>query len=245
MNKFVLICLSLSTLPCLASASNNALIGEAYDTKTNQMVYQERHHYAQENGENVMYSMFVDPNGDTIGERKVAFTEDRVQSYHLDQNLINYQESVIRNNDSITLIGKKGNKVKQKEVANSPEVIIDAGFSNFIVRNWEELQKGKTLRFDFASIGQMDTVRLQVKQVDLARTSASDHGVNEDEVMMFHMTAANALIRLLLKPIEIGYYKDTRQLAYYKGVSNLKDQKGKQFSSVRIQYAKALPAKQG
>ena len=47
---------------------------------------------------------------------------------------------------------------------------------------------------------------------------------------MFKMTSANALFRLLIKPVQVGYYRDTRQLAFYQGVSNLKDIDGDNFN---------------
>lgn len=216
------------SITALASAGLD-LVGAVYDAKTNQLIYQERHNFSRVDGEEVMRSTFTAPNGDMIGLRTVEYQGDRVRAYRMEQPGLNYKESILRNTEQIKIAGESQGKRESIEVrpGNIQDVVIDAGFSNFIVRNWSQLMEGQTLKFDFASTAQMDLVRLQVR-----------HRETVDEVEMFNMTIANPILRLLLKPIEIGYFADTKQLAYYKGISNLKDDNGEQFSTVRIRYQK-------
>ncbi len=212
-----------------------ALVGTAVDSNTNELLYKEKHLFETQNGQPIMRSEFLDPNGVLIAERTVKYDGGTVKEYRFKQDIINYSESIIRSRNRIDLEGQNGDEIKSDQIDDDTGVIIDAGFSDYIVRNWDELNQGKTKRFKFAHIGQMDAIKLRVKKAEIENTSAVENGV-DDNVVMFKMTLANPVLRLLVKPIEVGYYKDSKQLAYYQGISNLKNSDGKQFSSVRIQY---------
>jgi len=158
--------LTLSSQQSLASTQPD-LIGNAYDTKTNTLIYQEKHSFEHIDGEKVMRSLFIDAQGNTLAKRTVEYQSDRVQKYYLEQAGINYEESVIRESDKIKLEERNNDKVDQKEVQTSKDVVIDAGFSDYIVRHWDELSSGKKMKFNFASIGQMDSIRLQIRRADI------------------------------------------------------------------------------
>jgi len=228
---------------CTASfASNDAinqqlLIGSAYDTKSDELVYQEQHNFLVVDGQKVLSTKFTDAMGQTIAERIVKYQDQQVKSYQLEQRNIDYQESISQSDNVIRFQGQQDGKLDQQDISFDKEVIIDAGFSDFIVQNWDTLYDGETVKFHFASIGLMDTVKLQVRKTDIKKTSAKKRFGN-GEVTMFKMTLANPVFRLLIKPIEVGYYTDTKQLAYYKGISNIMNDNGKRFPSVRIEYAK-------
>jgi len=217
------------------------LSGKAYDTKTNTLIYKEEHHYEIVQGETVMNSTFTDVNGDTIAERVIEYQDHKVRSYKLKQEQINYQESITRNNSAVQFEERDGQKIDKEEVSISSDIVIDAGFADYITQNWDSLTSGETLKFDFASVSQMDMIKLQVKMTDMKKTSAKNY-LADEEVVMFKMTLASPILKMFIKPIEIGYYKDSKQLAFYKGISNLKDLNGKQYSSVRIEYSKMAHA---
>jgi len=211
------------------------LIGTAVDSNTNELLYKEKYLFETRNGQPIMRSEFLDPNGVSIAERTVKYDGGTVKEYRFKQDVIDYSESIVRSRNGIDLEGQNGEKVKSDQIDDDNGVTIDAGFSDYIVRNWDELNQGKTKRFKFAHIGQMAAVKLRVKKAEIEDTSAIENDVDHN-VVMFKMTLANPVLRMLVKPIEVGYYKDSKQLAYYQGISNLKNSDRKQFSSVRIQY---------
>lgn len=201
--------------------------GSAYDVDTAQLVYTEQHTSTERNdGKHLLVSTYRNPKGDEICKRRVIFKNGKVVEYMLRQGSVRNSESVIRTSDSIEISVNDSAKIKQKIIPIDPnnEVVIDAGFSSFIVRNWEPLLAGETLNFDFVSVSRMSVIALQIRKVDEAQDSVE-----------FSMTASNPIIKMMMKPIIVKYSSNNRQLAYYKGASNLKDEQGDHYQ-VEIKY---------
>ena len=242
------IILFISCFICTASLANEnliqqpSLVGNAYNPSTDELLYQEQHFYKFVNGQKTLSTTFNDAQGNKIAERIVKYQNQSVKSYRLEQHNIDYAESIIYQNNLLKFEGLTDGDIDQENIATDKEIVIDAGFSDFIVQNWDELVDGQTIKFNFASIGLMKTVKLQLKKTDLKRTSAKEK-FNDQEVTMFKMTLANPILKMLVKPIEVGFYNENRQLAYYKGISNIKNDNGERFPSVRIEYVK-LPTHQ-
>ena len=234
---FILFTLLISTAASAFNENHNTdeLIGHVYDVKTNTLIYKETHNYLLVDGGKVMHSLFTSPSGETIAKREIEYENDKLVSYRLVQDSIEYEESIKVGNKNIQLEKRNQKQVSQKKIKTLNEIIIDAGFSDYIVNNWGALIEGATLKFDFASVSQMNKIRLQVKGADIDKTSAKEY-LTDDEIVMFKMTIANPVLKMFIKPIEVGYYKESRQLAYYKGISNIKNSNGKQYSLVRIEY---------
>lgn len=220
-------CALLSLVFMMATVSAQAnMVGNAYDIKTKQLLYTERHSTGMEGQQQVMRSTYLDPQGEVIANRTVTYSDDKVSHYQLQQSSINYTESIHRNDGSIEISVteniEKG--AKTNSINNAEEVVIDAGFSDFIVQNWDELLQGEPIKFKFASTSRMDIVNLQVRFDEQL-----------DDTVMFSMTAANPFLRMLLTPISVGYTTDSKELAYYKGVSNLQDEDG-DYYDVEIRF---------
>jgi len=215
----LLIILAYSSQPLFAIDINST--GNAYDISTEQLVYTENHStLVKEDGKHQLLSIYRDPKGDEICKRSVLFKNGKVVEYILRQSSARYSESVIRTRDSIEISINNSARIKQKiiPVEENSEVVIDAGFSPFIVRNWAALMAGETLKFNFVSVSRMSIVGLQI-----SKTAQSEKTIE------FAMTASNPIIRMLMTPIIVKYSVGDKQLAYYKGVSNLKDSQGENY----------------
>lgn len=224
--------LALVPNPALANTPDE-LIGQAFDVKTMQPLYKEQHRFDELDGERFMKSTFTAPNGDTIATRIVKYDGDRVSAYKLQHKNINASEMVVREQNKIAISEQVDGQTKSAEIktSESKPIIIDAGFSDYIVRNWLELKRGEKLKFDFISTAQLDSVRLRVEHVE------ERNGIDK-----FEMTLANPVFRFLIDPIEISYYSDTKQLASYQGISNIKDAGGERYSAIRIEYERGSQA---
>jgi len=226
-----LVCLYLVLmLSSHAHAIQSDLDGHVYDSNTNQLIYIEKHRVSSVDGRHVMTSNYLDIEDNQIATREVVFEDDLVTEYKLSQPQIEYQEFISRGDNKIEMTEIDRGQVRQTNIREThlQQVVIDAGFSNFIVRNWDQLLSGSKLKFKFASPSQMKAINFEVKLAS-----------NVDGVLLFNMTVANPLIKLLIKPIKVGFNETTKELAYYKGISNLQDSQGKYYK-VEIKYKKEL-----
>ncbi len=209
----------------LVALESQRLIGKAVDSKTGEPLYTEEHTFVDSQLGRKMLSRYVAPNNQQLGSREILYKADRVKAYSLQQEHIEYRESIERASRALLLEKQSNGKLAQQKLTSSSaeETVIDAGFNEFVVRHWDELLTGKTKEFDFVSAARLRVVGFRVK-LDKQRSS--------DQQLMFSMTASNPIIRTLMSPIRVGFYRESRQLAYYQGISNLRDKKGKPYKVV-------------
>lgn len=215
-----------------ALLENNAqkdLIGLATDVKSGEPVYTEIHRFSYQDGMQVIDSQFTRPSGKMLAERRIELIGDKVQTYAFKQFNIDYQEFAERGDEYVAISSvKEGRKSDKKVYIKNPrDIVIDAGFQSFVLRNWDGLLAGKTKRFNFVSVDLANSFRLKVK-----------HDRTENGIEYFKMNIANPFISMLVAPIQAGYYKDTKQLAYYQGMSNIKNDDGKRFKNIEIKFAR-------
>jgi hypothetical protein len=227
---------------CLCSTVVNAtpdLVGKVYDVKSQTLLYQEDHQFTDTS----MQSTYTNPTGQVIGVRQVTFNQGRVTSYELRQDLASSSENVTRDDKSIRMQVNNGDQQQQTDIDISKldEVVIDAGFSNFIMRNWDALLDDKKIVAHFASTAQLDLIKVQLTRVDPKKTSLAKVG-DPSGIVMFQMQLSNPLIRWLISPIEVGYYQDSKQLAYYQGASNLNQESGEHYGDVRVFFDRQWPS---
>lgn len=229
-NRYFYLAISLATFAVCsnAQAKSETLIGTALSLDTGALVYTENHTLSNEGGQQVMRTHYLDPERQSLANREVFYDAGRVSSYQLTQSNISYREAVSRTQNTVDF-AVDGEQLQRKSatIKGDLDVVIDAGFNELILRHWDALLAGEKLTFSFASTAQLDLVRLQI---------VHDDNLSSEQVAMFSMTAANVLYRMLMKPIKAGFYRDTKQLAYYRGASNLKDRNGDSFK-VEISFA--------
>ena len=118
--------------------------------------------------------------------------------------------------------------------------ILDAGFDNFIRKNWDELQSGKTLSVNFASMSHLKTLPLRISSQPLSKCSIK---YNENSPMMcYFVEIDNALLRMLLGNIKITYDQHHR-LYEFNGIVNVQDDgQDNQKAIIRYFYGSDYPA---
>lgn len=113
--------------------------------------------------------------------------------------------------------------------------ILDAGFDNFIRGNWEQLQAGKTLSVNFASMLHLKTLplRISIQPLDKCLSKPDENAT----LKCFIIEVDNSLLRMLLGNIKITYDKQ-RRLHEFNGVVNIQDDnQGDQKAIIRYFYS--------
>ena len=197
------------------------LVGKVYDASTGARVYTEEHSIVRSQDESTLRTRYIDTDSKVIGQRVVNFENGLVVQYELEQPQLGIKERIERTADGlrIEVVNEDDRRNKQVSYKNPESIVIDAGFDDFIVRRWDDLISGKSVKFPFASTGQLDVVYLQLKRVD-----ADSRVLSQAGKARFEMNVANPLLRLLLDPVTIEYYVQSQVLASYRGISNIKNE---------------------
>ncbi|GHA18456.1 hypothetical protein GCM10008090_30060 [Arenicella chitinivorans] len=227
--RIIIACCLLFTA-ALPMAKAEALVGKAYDANSGELLYEEQHTITQQR----IRTQYLAPDGKLIATREVTFDQDRVQSYRLTYHQHDRTEQIQRLVDGIAISLKKNQQDNSTvlRTKSNQEVTIDAGFSQFITRNWDRVTTGEKLTTEFVSTERMDLVKIAIRQRDTKLPG--DLGVHD--LTSFEMTLANPLFSWLLEPVRVAYYSDSQQLAYYHGASNLYRANGNHFGTVRILF---------
>lgn len=109
------------------------------------------------------------------------------------------------------------------------DAVIDTGFDAFVQRHWSELVRGDALRFDFLVPSRRTFFAFQAAKV--ANPAATPPGA-----VTFRLSSAT-WFAFLLPHIDVSYDQATRQPVRYEGLSNVRDDNGKNYR-VRFEYAK-------
>lgn len=96
--------------------------------------------------------------------------------------------------------------------------VIDAGFDNFVRDHWEELQSGKTLSVNFASMAHLKTLPLRISAQPLEK--CINKAEKNASLFCFFVEIDNAILRMLLGNIKLTYDQQHR-LHEFNGIVNI------------------------
>ena len=120
------------------------------------------------------------------------------------------------------------------EGAMAPDLVVDAGFDNFVRERWTDLSSGDVVRFPFVVVGRQKPLKMKA-------------GLDEDrpcakEQVCLAVTLDGWLLSALLDPIRLVYDSD-RRLLQFRGISNIKDENGgSQKVEINYTYRNQIPA---
>ena len=149
------------------------------------------------------------PETPSVQQKDFRFGELR-QADLVDQTIeLQYQPNLRKKNTQIS--------IPKAEVD-----VIDAGFDIFVRNHWNDLQAGKTLSVNFASMPHMKVLPLRISaQVPTKCTVKTESSA---ESFCFLVEIDNSLLRLLLGNIKLTYDQQHR-LVKFNGVVNIEDEK--------------------
>ena len=184
------------------------IIGRAYDLGTGDFLYSERHSCdADRISCNVLY---LDADGVLIARKQVDYS----RSAH---------------SPSLTLEDLRLAREARLEPEADPELVVDAGFDNYVRLRWEELAAGGTVAFPFQIVGRERPLAMKAQ-----RQQSTD--CSEQELCL-EVGLDSWLLGMLVDPIQLTYQRDSRRLLRFRGISNLKDERGRsQFVDIRYSY---------
>lgn len=207
--------------------------GYAYDLKdANKLLYREEHKLQLLNGRPCTRVVkYISATDELIAIKENHYYKNAATpSFHLQDLRNNYREQAHYSDNGSLVLSKQENadaKIQSKRISGLPDnLIVDAGFDDFVRHHWPDLEAGKSVSFSFASAARLDLIdfRLQQKTID-------------QDNLVLSMRLNSRLIAWLLDPIELTYDRQTKRLMRYRGLSNIQDGKGNTYiADIRYQF---------
>jgi hypothetical protein len=196
--------------------------GYAYEEGTTDLVYTEEFTDRFIDGKHIeTLTAYFDPEHRKIAHRVLDFSKSRfAPDFRTEDLRSGYAEGAEITSNGVKLFRRRDKDSKEENrILDIPQpVVIDGGFNQFIKSNWELLEKGETITFQFAIPARLDYFTLRATKVD----SSADE-------MAIEVEPDKPLLRWLASPIIVRYAKDTRRIKTYQGQSNISDEKGNNF----------------
>lgn len=181
------------------------------------LIYEEHHHHKANKRGGISEVEYKSTSGDIIAKKILDYDcRASAPNYTLTMNHdATLFEKVEWRSDRLVVTKPDGTEILDD--IDTDNLVIDAGFDNFVYENWSELTMGIEKEIDFLHVKGNNLYRLVIK------LDAGNHdiGVSSD-VVLFEISAKNRLFRLFSEPIYLGYNKQTKQIDYYAGPSNLR-----------------------
>lgn len=215
-------------------ADTVSFLARAYDMDTGKYIYSE-HHKQTWNGDNLVAGdvYYRGTSGKTFVYKRLNYAGwEEAPSFYMRDYRDGYQEGVTRRGSAFTIFyrEKKEEELKSKTRKTSGNIVIDAGFDNFIRNNWNDLTSGATKQIQFAVPSQQDFYPFNIKM-------AGSSTVKGKSVTKFRLTLDNTLYRLFAEDIIVYYYNDSKRLYSYEGISNINSPEGEKYRArIYFQY---------
>lgn len=212
--------------------------GTAYSLDNpQQLLYCEKHRLQRRNGEPYRRTVsYFDASGKLIAKKENQyFSNPAAPDFRLQDLRRHYHEQARYKDDgSLLLILQEDSAAEEQKtrLTDLPEnLVIDAGFDEFVRRHWQSLLSGKEVSFSFASAARQDLVNFRLEKTSL-----------DERQLVLSMRLKSRLLAWLLDPIELTYERDSQRLLRYRGLSNIMDNSGNTYlADIRYEYPGACP----
>jgi hypothetical protein len=191
-----LLALLLSAGPSQASELALRVVGNASDPASGELLYRE-YHYCSRDGQRCVVE-YRETGSELIALKHLDYAGNpigpalSVRDFRLDtRHSIDYP--------------------------TREDLVVDAGFDNFVRSRWQKLVDGEEVVFPFQVVG-LD------RPLDM--TGRSVPGDCDDQTLCLQIQVHSWFLGLLAEPIYLAYDRAERRLLRFTGVSNLRDADG-------------------
>lgn len=213
---------ALLLVPGTAFGGTTRVEGTARTFPAGEQAYTETHEYVGTT-HRVAYR---DPSGRIIAEKTL--------DYGCDDNAPEWRQQDLRNGRKLGGHWAGEEYVLQRDdrstrIRPDAPFVASSGFDHFVRQQWSRLERGDTVEFDFALPARLSSIGMRIHQTP---APLYQPGVVE----WFLVEPSSGFFRMFGGTILLGY-DENRDLAFYRGPSNIGDGKGGSLM-VEIRYAR-------
>lgn len=219
----------------LETVTRLRITGEAFDVKSQELVYREQH-LIDDKLHTVSYS---DKDGNVFAQKKISYEISFVAPvYKLnDQRFSRETGSQIKDKQWSMYRSEKSGTYDELLLKNQENLVIDAGFNNFIRLHFDALDSGDLLNFNFGLTDPLIELSMEIQRIP-----CTDYQPKQNNEKNICLRAINSSLfyRWFVPTIYLVYDRDSRFLMRYEGPSNLPDNNDSA-QTVRINYVYSSP----
>ncbi len=206
-----LFCSAATGAEKIDAVRNPDVIGKAFERGSDRLLYEE-HHFCNEDT-SLCQVFYLNATGDLFARKDIEYQKAPSAPGLLFRDFRKDLEIRI-------------------DPSEDSELVVDAGFDNYVRQRWGELSGGESIRFPFLIAG---------RDRPLAMRAGPDKDDEcEESTVCLEIELDSWLLGMIVDPIELTYDRDTRRLLRFQGISNLKDDEGgSQQVDIRYQYPQA------
>jgi len=221
----------LTAVPCHAQLVTYQ--GIAYDPDEGDVLYSENHYLLMDTAglptERVV--LYRCPEGPAFARKVMQIGGNELRpSFEMTDARLNYIEGYDRGQDSDLVYVQRQGERESEMLQVGKEAVADAGFDAFVRQNWDELQSGDSVRFEFlvpSRLSVMDFKVYKLRDERVAGNPASTFRLNLSGVLGWFVSG-----------LEVTYRDSDRALLRFEGLSNVRDPDGDNYIA-RIEFGDA------
>ena len=205
----------------LAGTLPTYVVGNAYELDGSNLLYTETHCKINNRASEVFYQS---GDGKLIAHKALDYQSGSYTPSFVQHNLQSKEKVKVSFDEQSVFMSMTGPDDSEQEDKHSvtdtarKPVVIDAGFDQFVRRNWDSLVSGKSMEFQFPLASRSTMISLQISPSSCRYETETDQ--------CFTLEAASWMFRLLSSPIELGYDEKLVRLTRFRGLSNINDENG-------------------
>lgn len=218
-----------------ASASDvKRYSSRAFNTKDGRFLYSEFHE-EKFNNKRITESItkYKDSGNNLLSERIMTFEKDLTKpKFVLKDFRSGYIEgSELLPNNRVRVYTRDSfeDPLEEKVLKVEEPFVIDGGLTYFFRENWDRLLNNETIEFNFIAPAKLDYFRFRVSKNSIVT-------IGDRKGMQLKLEINSFVLRAFVDPILITYAFDNKDILFYKGISNINDERGKSHS-VEIDFS--------
>lgn len=211
------------------AATDQIFTGYARSREGGRLLYVESHHVHRtgEVGESRVVLYRCATGGAAFARKELLYGELRqAPEFSLTDARSGYAEGLRRTSAGLRVHHQDGVSAKRREAAlpAGTPIVVDAGFDEFVRKHWADLEAGKTVQFPFLIPSRLGHLPFKVRK----QGEATIDGATSSVIRL----TLSGVFGVFLPVIEVSYRKADQALLRYDGLTNIRDEQGKNLVAV-------------
>ena len=212
--------------------------GVARDPDSNVVLYREQHLVRRVDGApSERLVVYRCPDGTAFARKRVDYRDSRqAPAFTFEDARDGYGEGLRRRGQAARVWVREGRDQTERSapLAAANLLVADAGFDEFIRRQWQPLLAGESVALRFALPARLESLGFRLKRVGSAQVAG--------ETAELFRLKLGGLLGWVAPHIDVAYGRESRRLLRFEGLSNLRDDDGDSQLSARIDFPRAAKA---